>query len=395
MALAVAILPLEAIETVTFESISHQRIRILISCLIVPLLGSHSNAQWSDPSERYANAYKKYIDAECPIKEDDLKHFVYFARDREAVRDHPFLGSRRFEGAQIMYLWSNLEPTEGRYDFSAIEEDYAYLKSKGKKLFIQLQDATFNPETRGVPDYLNTQAYDSGSILQRNDDGIPEGWTAKRWNKNVRKRFSSLLRALGEAFDGKIEGINLQETAIGVTSEYDQSFSPFVYVEAVKANMLALKEAFPRSVTLQYANFMPGEWLPWDDKGYLRSIYQHAEEIGVGLGAPDLMVRRKGHLNHALAMMHEREYSVPLGIAVQDGNYVGLTGADFSPGSDNPINEDAAKQDRENIVPLLHAFAKDFLKVQYMFWVNQEPYFEEDVLPCFTDDHGQHGSPDH
>lgn len=37
----------------------------------------------------------------------------------------------------------------------------------------------------------------------------------------------------------------------------------------------------------------------------------------------------------------------------------------------------------ENVVPLLHAFAKDFLKVDYMFWVNQEPYFEEDVIPCF------------
>ena len=112
---------------------------------------------------------------------------------------------------------------------------------------------------------------------------------------------------------------------------------------------------------------MPSEWLPWDDKGYLRSIYQHGEEIGDGLGAPDLMVRRKGQLKHALAMMHEREYSVPLGIAIQDGNYVGLTGADFPPSSDIPTGMDTVKEDRQNIVPLLHAFAKDFLKVQYMF----------------------------
>jgi hypothetical protein len=31
---------------------------------------------------------------------------------------------------------------------------------------------------------------------------------------------------------------------------------------------------------------------------------------------------------------------------------------------------------------MLHAFAKDFLKVDYMFWAHQEPYFTEDVLPC-------------
>lgn len=146
------------------------------------------------PASDMLMRFKKYVDAECPIGEDGLKHFVYFARDRDAVRDHPFLNSPRFEGAQIMYLWSRLEPEKGKYDFSIIEDDYEYLNSKGRKLFIQLQDATFNPEIRGVPDYLNTRAYDSGSILQRNDKGIPEGWTAKRWNKAVRIRFALLLQ---------------------------------------------------------------------------------------------------------------------------------------------------------------------------------------------------------
>jgi hypothetical protein len=124
---------------------------------------------------------------------------------------------------------------------------------------------------------------------------------------------------------------------------------------------------------------MPGEWLPWEDKGYLRSIYQYGEEIGVGLGAPDLMVTKKGQLNHPLALMHEGSYTVPIGIAVQDGNYTGKTGTDAG------YTENKEGNSRKNIVPLLHAFAKDFLRVRYMFWVNQEPYFEEDVMPCFGD----------
>jgi hypothetical protein len=97
------------------------------------------------------------------------------------------------------------------------------------------------------------------------------------------------------------------------------------------------------------------------------------------------MVRRKGQLNHALAMMHENEFTAPLGIAIQDGNYIGQTGADFPAGSEQPKAADLVKANRKNIVPLLHAFANDFLKVQYMFWVNQEPYFEEDVLPSFKE----------
>ncbi len=114
---------------------------------------------------------------------------------------------------------------------------------------------------------------------------------------------------------------------------------------------------------MQYANFMPGEWLPWEDHGYLRSIYTYGEDIGVGLGAPDLIVDRKGQLNHPLAMMHEGRFHVP-------GNYIGETGTT------------RVVAGRKNRVPLLHAFAKDFLGVSFMFWSYQEPYFSEDVLPC-------------
>jgi hypothetical protein len=55
------------------------------------------------PSEKYKDAYKKYIGATCPISKDSIRHFVYFARDREAIIDHPFLLHPMFKGAQIMY----------------------------------------------------------------------------------------------------------------------------------------------------------------------------------------------------------------------------------------------------------------------------------------------------
>ncbi len=70
--------------------------------------------------------------------------------------------------------------------------------------------------------------------------------------------------------------------------------------------------------------------------------------------------------------MHEGTYTVPLGIAVQDGNYIEQTG------------NSVAVSNRTNIVPVLHAFAKDFMKVRYMFWSCEEPYFTGDVIPCFV-----------
>lgn len=353
----------------------NQKINTCISILIVfyfTLISTIIHGQnWENPAEKYSESHKKYLKATCPIEENRIRHFVYFSKEREAIRNHPFLTIPQFSGAQIMYSWDQLEPQKNQYDFSLILEDYKYLSSYGKKLFIQLQDATFNPQKKAVPNYLLTKEYDGGAVIQVTDKGEPEGWVAKRWNLKVQERFALLLQALGKTLDGKIEGINLQETAIGVSQKQDPSFSPEHYTKGLKTNMLSLKKAFPSSTTMQYANFMPGEWLPWDDKGYLRSLYKYGAEIGVGLGGPDLMFTKKAQLNHALALMHENIYSIPLGIAIQDGNYIGKTGT-----------EEIIK-DRTNIVPQLHAFANDFLKVSYMFWANQEPYFKEDVIPCF------------
>lgn len=359
-------------------NMSHYRISITQALLFSLTLSVAYGQKRESPADKYQNAYKPYLDAPCPLPDDGIKHFVYFAKDREAIKNHALLTASRLTGAQIMYSWKDLEPEKGRYEFSRIREDYEYLEKHGKKLFVQLQDATFSPQFKAVPDYLLTKEYDGGITPQFNDREEEEGWVAKRWNAKVRERFALLLDAFGNEFDGKIEGVNLQETAIGVRRKSDPGFSEEKYVAGLKANMLALKKAFPRSATMQYANFIPGEWLPWEDKGYLKGLYRYGEEIGVGLGGPDLMVNRKAQLNHSLGLMHEGKFTVPLGIAIQDGNYIGKTGADAD------YNEHAAPASgaRKNIVPMLHGFAKDFLKVSYMFWVNQEPYFTEDVLPC-------------
>lgn len=337
-------------------------------------------AQNDNPANRYLDAYKQYVDASCPLEKDSIKHFVYFARDREQIRNHSLLTSPRIEGAQVMYAWRQLEPQRGEYDFSIVTEDYSYLLSHGKKLFIQFQDVTFSTAYKAVPEYLLTEEFGGGCLQSYNDNGVAEGWVAKRWNPEVQQRFALLMQALGKEFDGKIEGVNIQESAVGNFKEKDPTFTPMRYAECLKENMLALKKAFPHSTTMQYANFMPGEWLPWEDHGYLRSLYQYGQEIGVGLGGPDLLFQRKGQLNHLIAMMHETTYTVPLGIAIQDGNYIGKTGADEA------YNEhvDQGTNGRRNRVPLLHAFAKDFLRVEYMFWVDQAPYFLEDLLPCLT-----------
>ena len=92
----------------------------------------------------------------------------------------------------------------------------------------------------------------------------------------MQERFGKLLAALGKEFDGKITGINLPETSVdfGVSGKlYPDGFTPRIYRAAIITNMVFLKRAFPRSIAMQYANLMPGEWLPEDDHGLLARVY--------------------------------------------------------------------------------------------------------------------------
>jgi hypothetical protein len=77
-----------------------------------------------------------------------------------------------------------------------------FLNSKGKKLFIQVQDSSFDPKIIHVPQYLLAGArYNGGADKQYStkgdddQDAVPEGWVARRWDLAVQQRFQKLLFA--------------------------------------------------------------------------------------------------------------------------------------------------------------------------------------------------------
>lgn len=295
----------------------------------------------------------------------DVRHYVFFNRDRERITEPTFLNTKAFEGAQLKYTWRELERQKDIYDFNDIEHDLSFLRSKSKKLFVQIQDASFDTNIRPFPHYLlEDPAYHGGADYQYGDDNVPCGWVARRWDKAVQERFHRLLSALGKEFDGRIEGINLAETAIDLASDerlWPKGFAAEIYCDAVIANLMALKRSFPKSVTLQYANFMPG------DKRYLERVFQQAQALKVGLGGPDLLPYKPGQMENSYPLIHQYAGTVPIGIAVQDGNYQHR----------NP------KTGEEVTLSELVAFARDYLKVDYIFWCTQEPYYSQKVIPLF------------
>jgi len=314
-----------------------------------------------------------------------IKHYIYFNHREphgENIRADKALSDPRFSGAQIVYTWRSLEPEQDRYDFAAIRHDISYLDSIGKKLWIQLQEKSFTPR-HNVPAYLLSDPRYQGGIIKQSMLSAPErdphkavtddeyGWSPKMWEAPVRERYQRLIQALGKEFDGKIEGINFSESSIDIGVEdgkgnttFPDDFKPQQYVDAIKENMQVLAAAFPHTTAMVYLNFLPGEWLPWTDKGYMRSLFAQAQTLRMGVGGPDLMPYRKSHMGQSYGFIKDYPASLVKGMAVQDGNL-------------RQINPRTGKK---NSVEDLLDFARNYLDLDYIFWVEDEPYFSNEVL---------------
>jgi len=300
-----------------------------------------------------------------------VRHYVFFGMDRERIREATaFLETKRFEGAQIAYSWRQLELGRDEYDFSLIREDLAFLSSKGKKLFVQIQDVSFSEKWIHVPRYLLKDPQFGGGadkqyrykyVNHLETDVKVLGWMARRWDENVRERFRKLLVELGKEFDGKIEGVNLAETAFDIGHSgalFPKGFTFENYRDGIIANMKAMREAFPKSVVLVYANFMPGD-------GNLRAVYEAARKLHVGVGGPDLLPYKQSQMDNSYPLIKASASHVPVGLAVQDGDY-------------NHVNPKTSKQ--VTIAEVID-FGKEYLGVDYIFWCTEEPYYSEQLIP--------------
>jgi hypothetical protein len=309
------------------------------------------------------------------FSQDSIKHFIFFSRDREFIHHSSFYLNPGITGAQITYPWRILEPRKDKYDFREIEEDFNFLNSKGKKLFIQLQDVTFYSAYFAVPEYILTDTvYHGGANLQYHfpdddqDRPIKGGWVSRRWDEAVAGRFHKLIFELAKRFDGKIEGINLPESSVEFGTRgslHPPGFTYEKYFDAIKKNMNALREAFSKSTVIQYLNFMPGGSPPKDGKFYLRNLYDFARQMKVGVGGPDILVYRKFQMENSYGLIRESHGIIPTGVAVQEGNYDVL----------NP------KTGKQVTIPEILDFARNYLRLDYVFWYRQEPYYSNQLLP--------------
>ena len=307
----------------------------------------------------------------------DLAHppanYIYFGLERARITESQFLLNSGVIGAQLKYTWKELEPERDQYAFDALRSDLEYLERHGKRLFIQLQDVSFDTARVNVPSYLVEVPEFGGGVAMHydsHDDSDPtaEGWVARRWDSAVRERFARLFEALAAEFDGRIAGLNLPETSIGFGGRVElepAGYSDAVYFEGIKELMSSAREAFHESDVIIYANFMRGEELPDVDRGYLKGVYEHADRIGMGVGGPDLLPHRWFQRQNSLPLIAQRAPGTVAGVAVQWGNL-----------------EDTNRQTGEQVtVEELYEYARDELRLDYIFWGTQAPFYSNDILP--------------
>ncbi len=172
---------------------------------------------------------------------------------------------------------------------------------------------------------------------------------------------------MGTHFDGKIEGINTEETAVdfGKRPLHPSGFTFYRYKKILIENLTVLKKAFPKSTVIVYANFMPGGYLPYQDSSYLEDIYHFATENKLRVGGPDLLPYKPGQMNNSYGFIRNAGKKVPTGVAVQDGTYKYI----------NPKtkNEITAKE--------IYSFGKVFLGLTYIFWGSEEPFLYSEIIP--------------
>lgn len=268
-------------------------------------------------------------------------------------------------GVQIVYNWRSLEKTKDAYDFSRIEKDLEYLTKLNRKLFIQLQDRFFEPKARYVPDYiLNDKKYTGGLVAQFDNPGenkpIGNGWVTQQWNPAVQQRFQKLIGELAKKFDGKIQGINLPETAIDIDMKRDKTgLSCDKYFQAELDNLKFARDSFKQSYVLQYVNFFPCEWE--NDHKYMSRLFDFANKNNIGLGGPDIVPNKNAQMKNAYPFFNKYKGKLSLvAMAVQEPT---LTYK--NPKTRKPFT-------KEEFVE----YAQNYLGVNIIFWSIESPWLK-------------------
>lgn len=246
-------------------------------------------------------------------------------------------------GVQLRYRWVDLERKSGSYDFRRIERDLEAASRLGLQLVVLLEDKTFDGEAPTPED-----------LRERHTLKGHRGYTAARWEPEVRDRLESLVARLGETFDchPNFEGVGFQETALSLDRAALQAvgYTPEKYRDAQIDLLRSAAASLPRSRVFWYMNFLPG------NQEYLGDIASAVAGTGVVMGGPDILPDNQALTRRTYPFYERFRGRLKLFGSMQHDSYRHRRADTFTSQGGYWSMED------------LFLFARDRLHVDYVFW---------------------------
>lgn len=248
-------------------------------------------------------------------------HYLTLALTQKAERWAQIKDQPSFAGGQRIVTWRQLEPEAGRYDFTAIEADLAYLRAQRQRLVLEVWDNSFDGRLMPVPDYLLTPEYGGGIAREARGQEPPRVVRTKRWLPRVMDRYLLLLAALGQRFDADPDfaGFVHTETAMSGKGPGFEDFDAAAYDAQMRRLVVASRQALPRTPVIEYGN-----WYPYRGSQGLTDLAKLAREQGVGWGGPDLL---PGNTIWGYPILRANAGQMPLALSAQWASYDGKSTA--------------------------------------------------------------------
>lgn len=290
-------------------------------------------------------------------------HYVRLMKYNDTERGMNQADEPGVVGVMKMYPWRELEPSQGNYDFSEIASDLQTLAGKGLQLVVMIEDKTFKNE-EPLPPYLSTNQY--------RRPARQGGYTAIRWSPFVINRLNALTTALGNRFNANpnFEGVAFQESAPSLDDVHlnQTGYTPEKYRDALIEILRHSGNAMPNARVFWFMNFLPQRM------AYMGDVLEATKNYGVVAGGPDVAPDDYSLTTHTYPILRSYIGEMPMFTQVEGMVY-------------SHEHADPSYPTKYWTMPELFRYARDNLKVNYMFWVlfpNASPpdsYDFYDALP--------------
>lgn len=160
--------------------------------------------------------------------------------------------------------WGEVETSAGIYDFSSFDEVLAAMAGSSNPdcqlwVFIEYKSFNSSPVKNPCPAYLQSQY----SGLNASGSGAA---TCFMWEPVVVAAYQSMMRAAAARYDGnpRVEGLILQESALGFNGEYSQdianggTYSAEAWRDGLIAMISSCGKSFLRGRCMAFLNFLRG-----------------------------------------------------------------------------------------------------------------------------------------